>query len=334
VPGLLHRDPSGSDAGGERRIRAVVLALPGGTVQAQDTWTVHDRVRYLWMLQGGRFLLRDRNSLFEGGASLAMKSLFDFPGSLLDVEFDPGQQLLVTNSHEPVAKQKNASASAEADEAASADGDLVVRILRRTTGQLLLVSRARSAVHLSINSEGYLEGLRGQGMNWMLNLDYFTGGSRMLGGVESTCMPDDNFITDNLILAIGCGPYGESWLTAMTTAGRRLWKAQTPSTAVWPQLTVGLNGQRLALATLDISHSIDSFAPIGAEDVKEQSVTVFDSATGDIALVSPLSPILDAGGNVAISPSGRRVALLNAGAIQIFELGAPPALPAASAHER
>ena len=35
--------------------------------------------------------------------------------------------------------------------------------------------------------------------------------------------------------------------------------------------------------------------------------------------------ILDAGGNVAISPSGRRVALLNAGAIQVFDL--PPATP-------
>ena len=63
------------------------------------------------------------------------------------------------------------------------------------------------------------------------------------------------------------------------------------------------------------------------DDVKEQSVTVFDAATGDIALVSPLSPILDAGGNVAISPSGRRVALLNAGAIQIFDLPPAPAVP-------
>jgi len=30
---------------------------------------------------------------------------------------------------------------------------------------------------------------------------------------------------------------------------------------------------------------------------------------------------------VAISPSGRRVAVLGAGAIQIFELPAPPPLP-------
>jgi hypothetical protein len=69
------------------------------------------------------------------------------------------------------------------------------------------------------------------------------------------------------------------------------------------------------------------FAPMGTEDVKEQSVTVFDAATGDVAFVSPLSPMLDAGGNVAVSPSGRRVALLNAGAIQVFDLPPPPALP-------
>ncbi len=40
--------------------------------------------------------------------------------------------------------------------------------------------------------------------------------------------------------------------------------------------------------------------------------------------------MLDAGGNVAISPSGKRVAVLNDGTIQVFELPAPPPLPDAS----
>jgi hypothetical protein len=46
-----------------------------------------------------------------------------------------------------------------------------------------------------------------------------------------------------------------------------------------------------------------------------------------MALEAPASPALDSGGNVAISPSGKRVAVLNAGAIQVFELPAPPPLP-------
>ena len=63
VPGLIHREAGESD---ERRIRAVVLGLPAGTVEAEALWTVHDRARYLWMLSDGRFLLRDRNNLETG----------------------------------------------------------------------------------------------------------------------------------------------------------------------------------------------------------------------------------------------------------------------------
>jgi len=54
---------------------------------------------------------------------------------------------------------------------------------------------------------------------------------------------------------------------------------------------------------------------------------IYDAADGKVALEAPVSPTFDAGGNVAISPSGRRVALLNGTAIQVFELAAPASLP-------
>ncbi len=357
VPSLLHRDAPNSEDSDERQIRAVVLTLPQGAVEAETSWTVHDRKRYLWMLKNGHFLLRDRNNLFQGDATLKVKPFLDFPGPLLWLELDPTQQFLVTNSREPVTKPAkpgaptdgssysgwkpgevpspstaSATVTSDQDSAATADDhpDLVVRILRRDSGQVMLVSRVRSAVHLPINSIGFLENLRGRGSEWVLNLNYFTGGSKMLGHVDSSCAPDDNFLSEQEILVTACGPSGEIKLVALTTGGRTLWISQAPSTEVWPQLTEAANGSRLAWETLDTSRSIDTFAPMGVEDVKEQSVTVFDAANGDIVLVSPVSPILDAGGNVAISPSGRRVALLNAGAIQIFELPPPPPLPAAT----
>lgn len=337
VPGLLRRDVDNSEDGVERQIRAVVLTLPQGTVEAEAMWTVHDRVRYLWPLKNGHFLLRDRNNLFEGDAALTLKPYLDFPGSLLWLEVDPSQHFLVTNSREPVTKAADsgevsspstASATVTSDQESTDKidhPDLMVRILRRDSGEVMLASRVRTAVHLPINSEGYLENLRSRGTEWILNLSYFTGGSKMLGHLESTCEPVDEFLTEQEILATGCGPSGESNLVAMTTGGRTLWKSQAPPTEVWPQLAIAANGSRLAWETLDATHSIYAYAPLDASDVKEQSVTVFDAANGDIALVSPVSPTLDAGGNVAVSPSGRRVALLNAGAIQVFDL--PPAMP-------
>ena len=196
----------------------------------------------------------------------------------------------------------------------------------------MLVSRVRNAIHLPINSLGYIENLRGRGSQWMVDLSYFTGGTKMLGNVESACEPLDDFLSEHEFLVTGCGDNGDSKLAAMSTGGRTLWIAGVPSTEVWPQLTVAANGSRLAWATLDAAHSINSYSPMDADDVKEQSVTVFNAANGDIALVSPLSPIFDVGGNVAISPSGRRVALINGAGIQVFDLPAPPPLPADPSH--
>ena len=210
VPGLIHRDLKTGEESNEREIRAVVLKLPQGTaaqVEAEALWTVHDRVRYLWPLKNGHFLLRDRNSLLQGDATLALKPFLDFPGSLLWVELDPAQQFLVTNSREPLPRlrkpamrglvqessrrQLRPQSPRDEDDAAAEDGrpELVVRILRRESGEVMLVSRVRTAVHLPINTAGYLENLRGQGMEWMLNLSYFTGGTKMLGSVDTACDP-------------------------------------------------------------------------------------------------------------------------------------------------
>jgi hypothetical protein len=368
VPGLIHRNLNTGEESSEREIRAVVLKLPLGTVDAEALWTVHDRIRYLWPLKDGHFLLRDRNNLLQGDATLTLKPFLEFPGSLLWIELDPTQQFLVTNSREPFAAPKKTGAPAggspstgsisgqlpgpapspvsspapspataqntgttDDDDAAADEGrpEMVVRILRRETGEVMLVSRARAAVHLPINSTGYLENLRSRGMGWTLNLSYFAGGARMLGTLDTACDPDDEFLSQDEILITGCSSDGASKLVAMTTEGKTLWIAQAPSSQLWPHSRVASNASRLAWTTLDASHGVSMFAPMDSEDVKEQSVTVFDAATGDVAFVSPLSPMLDAGGNVALSPSGRRVALLNAGAIQVFDLPPPPALPEA-----
>ena len=101
VPGLMRREAGASAGSDERQIRAVVVVLPEGKVESEALWTVHDRVRYLWMLKDAHFLLRDRDGLQEGDAKLELKPLLQFPGPLLWVELDPTQHFMVTNSREP-----------------------------------------------------------------------------------------------------------------------------------------------------------------------------------------------------------------------------------------
>ncbi len=321
VPGLVHR---GSGEYEERQIRAVVLKLPAGTVEDEALWTVHDRQRYLWMLSGGRFLLRDRNNLEMGDATLELKPFLRFPGPLLWLEMDPTQQFLVTNSREPAtANQTTRNGYGQKPDGES---DLEVRILRRESGQVVLVSRARSTVHLPINSDGYLESLRARGDVWLLNLNYFSGGSRILGWVESSCTPLFDFLSQREVLVTACTPQGADKLVAMTTEGRRLWDAETSAATVWPLVVRSPDGSRLAREVMAVNHPVGARSTIDQGDIIGQLVEVLDAADGKVVLETAASPILDAGGNVAISPSGRRVAVLNGGAIQVFELPAPTPL--------
>jgi hypothetical protein len=338
VPGLMHRDAGESETNYERQIRAVVLALPAGTVTAEALWTVHDRVRYLWMLNDGHFLLRDRDGLSQGDAALNLKPTLRFPGPLVWMEMDPSQQFLVTNSREPAAaperpgdvpSPQSAQTHLSVDGQAPGVPDMVVRILERSSGQVKLVSRTRSSVHLPINSEGYLESLRGDGEQWLLNLNFFSGGSKILGRVTSTCSPSYDFIAQRELLVTACvGLGGNHKLVALTTDGRRLWETETSPQAIWPLLVISPDSSRLARETLAVNHAINAYSPLDSDDIKGQLVRVFDSATGKVALETAASPALDAGGNVAISPSGRRVAVINSGAIEVFDLPAPPVLTA------
>ncbi len=189
VPGLVPRQfKSGeSEDSDERRIKAVVLTLPTGAVEAEGLWTVHDHAHYLWMLKDGHYLFRDKESLLEGNAKLELKPLLQFPGSLLRLELDPTEQFLVTNSIEPAAtpakpgsvdSPPTAAATVTTDDQGGASQtdtgqeDYVVRILRRDSGKVMLVSRTRAVVHLPINPEGYIENLRGRGDEWVLNLNF------------------------------------------------------------------------------------------------------------------------------------------------------------------
>ena len=337
APGLIHRK-AGTD-GEEREIRALVLTLPAGGVEAQAVWTLHDTDRYLWMLKDGHFLLRDRNNLALGDATLELKPYLTFPGPLKFVEMDPSQEYLVTDSNEPekraaepgeVGSPATAEARVTVDGPDGADGDgnagqakppIVLRILQRTTGKVMLVSRVRMKVHLPINAEGYIEVLQGTGWDWMLNLDFFSGGSRIVGKVESHCRPTVEFVAAEEALATTCDEDGGLRLVALATSGKEMWETPTPVTDVWPIVVTGASGTRFARETLAVTHPVGPYSPLSFDDVKGQVVRVYDAASGKVLLKAPATPVLDGGGNVAISPSGRRVAVLDGGQIRVYELG-------------
>ena len=337
APGLIRREGNPNIHGDERQIRAVAIALPQGTVTAEALWTLHDRGRYLWMLHDGHFLLRSQSDLQVGDRSLELRPSLHFQGPLLWLETDPTQQWIVTNSREPADSKPGQGdvpnpATALADITTStlpapSKPDIVLRILQRQTGHVMLVSRARGPLHLPINADGYLEALRGKGREWIINLNFFAGGNRIIGKVDSACTPALEFVSQREVMATTCNADGSRWMLALSTEGKVLWSAAFLTTQIWPRLVSSPNGLRIARETLLVTHSVEATSPLSFEDVKAQVVEVYDAADGKRTLMVPASPVLDGGGNVAFSPSARRVAVLNMGSIQVFELPEPAPLP-------
>lgn len=337
VPGLIHRTERTDDTEEERKVRAMVLHLPDGAVESETVWTLHDRGRYLYPLGNGEFLLRDRDTLRLGDASLQLKPYLQFPGPVLWVEADPSGKYLVTGSSEPptsaskpndVESPASAQASVVSDTpAAQGHPDMIVRILRRDDGKVMLVSHVNSAVHLPINSEGYLELLRGEKMTWKVSFDYFTGGNTIVGSVDSACMPMLDFLSAREFLATACGSEGDPKLEAMGLNGKQLWQNPSVGPSVWPLLVTNTTGTRLARESLIMNRVVNPMAPIEPDGVKGQDVQIIDAATGKVTLRAAASPALDLGGNVAISPSGKRVVILMDGNLQVFDLAAPAVVP-------
>lgn len=331
IPGLIRRDATDGEDGGERRVRAVLLALPQGTVEAETVWSLHDRNRYLWPLKDGHFLLRDGKELLQGNSALELKPQLRFPGNLLWIELDPSQRFLVTGSREPLPVKTTEQSAAQhpeaADKPAENPGDLLLRILHRDTGQVMLSTRLRSAIHLPLGDGGYVENQHIRGIEWQLNLHAFDGTVSPLAHLNSTCTPASDFASPQVLVTNVCTTLGEHRLEAISSNGRQLWRTDLSNHEVWPQLIFGRDGSRIAQETIQVGREITASSPISIDDIKGQKITVYDTANGHVALVVQANPILDAGGNVAISPSGRRVAVLTNGSIEIFELPAAPAVP-------
>jgi hypothetical protein len=347
VPGLISRVHSpanlapGEVAGvdelhNERHIRAVVLSLPSGKVTAESLWRLHDSDQYLWALKGGKFLLRDRNTVLMGDSALHLELFLRFPGPVKSLELDPDQQFLVTNSTEPPAPEKKPVSDADSNRDSSGKGDAaepvadqdLLRVLNMTTRKVTLFSRMDAVRHVPLDGGGFYETLRGMRDDWWVSYREFKGEAIPLLAVRSTCSPALDVLRHDSVLASACVPEGGRRLSLVTRDKRKLWEVAVPATQVWPVLAKSAEGLRVARASLEVAHPVGPNYPLEPSEVRQQIVQVYDVATGKLELSVPASPVLDGGGNFALSPSGRRFAVLNGGAIQVFDLAPAPAMPA------
>ena len=346
-PRLMRREPNPDRFEDPQIIHAVVLSLPGGTVQASSEWRMHDRWRYLWALGGGKFLVRQKNSYSLTDASLKLHSYIDVPTPILSTEVSPdGRVLVIEHQYERHTAEQHHKLVAQAQEYGEPPPpeDTQITVVNIASREVLAALRTESPISVPITSTGYVgvardkdeaQGLAGVGKDkgegkfddqFLVRFIPFAGDSLVLGRVASQCTPHENFLNQKALVIESCGlKQGDIFLDAWTTDGKKLWTGRRDGHLVWPTFAYSRKGDRFALSMLHISHVIDLLDSLNDEDVREQVIQVFDSATGALLMATNASPILTAGQNFALSDDGERLAVLREGAIEIYNVPSPAA---------
>ena len=328
-PRLMRREENPGRNENDQIIQAVILALPDGKVESSTEWRMHDRSRYLWSLGGGRFLVRQRNSYFLTDASLKLQKYIEVPSPVLQTEVSPDGRILVVEHeyerHTPEQHRKLEAQSGQYGEPPPAE-DTQITLVDLATRDVLSALRTGNPIHVPITSNGYVGVTRDKGEDqFLVSFIPFQGVSLVLGRVASTCTPHENFLNQNALIIESCGPKSpDVYLDAWTTDGKKLWSGHREGHLVWPTFAYSRTGDRFAVSLLHVSHYVDLIDSLTDEDVREQLVQVFDSATGALLMSTNASPILTAGQNFALSGDGEHLAVLREGAIEIYKVPSAP----------
>ncbi|MGH9587206.1 MAG: hypothetical protein ACRD3F_09665 [Acidobacteriaceae bacterium] len=334
VNALLKRIPGDPPDDNDQIIRAVVLDIKTGKVLQQADWRMHDRGRYLWALQDGTFLVRERNTLFLTDRSLQLRPYLTFDTDLEGVEVSPGRGLLMLEMKKYLPANKD---EAEGDASKSAPPSLLGKRSqagRVRTQMVLLRPGERTALasaeflnpaFVPLLKDGLLDYDEGKKPNdWVISRDMLDKTKAVVGTVRSTCAPRLVTLSDDVALSQNCPGRGGSGtpVTALSLKGKVLWSGLWDSKYIWGQFESSEDGSRFAYESLEMNRPMGSMEAFGESDVVAQPVGVFDTRTGNLVFVKDASPILSAGQNFALSADGRRFAILRNGAIEVYDL--PP----------
>jgi hypothetical protein len=328
--GLMHRLPSDLPGDEDQEIRAMVLDIRTGKPVEESKWRMHDRQRYLWPLRDGRFIVRQRNSLFLTDRRLELRPYLQFDTPLQAIEVAPDRRLMV------IEVQKITAPDAEADKPAATDPIFGISpqqrrkrtqvfVLRPGDTKILAQTETRSSVDLPLLTDGFLSLLEGRDPGrWLIQKQTLHNDSETLAEFKSSCLPTLFPVSEAVTLAVGCPPKGggDHLVSALSSTGQVLWQDRWKQRYIWPTFDYAEDGSRFAFASLQLNRDIGFMDYFGADDIQAQMVGVFDTKSGKLELTRDASPVISAGHNYALSRDGRRFAILRDGAIEIYDL--PP----------
>jgi len=311
---LFTRDPACPATHDDRMMRAVVVDVKSGEVQAQADWYLHDARRYLWNLGSGRILLRRLNSFFVVDRNLQEKILWTSPKELLWVSVTPDGKQVIAETEDatgPTSKGKPAAKRAFGIEFRDLD-----------SFQLQRAIRSEKAANVESTSSGFASVIPGglTGTVWLVRFGPSEKERVNIARVRTRRAPDVIYLSNNAMLIGRDSTRSPGYsVSAFTVTGSLLWRQHWNAHRYYPILARSEDGSRFAINTLRLVDT--STADLEFEGL-EQRIEVFDTATGTPVMSTLATPVVLQGHNFSLSSDGSRLAVLQGAKIDFYDLRA------------
>ncbi len=356
---LMPRLPDADPLDDDRNIEAVLLELPEGKVLARAQFRTRDRDRYLWPLEHGRFLLRQRSKLtvldplrnFErDGAEGAFRQekFLELTRPIGFLNVSPGGDLL---GIETIPPRKPKATGIKADAAALAatvpgakpppkpadegSGRAPVQIHffrisneRPDNGGRLEVRTAGivgapNLISLPTTGEGYLDLKKESASVWDFDFVSHRGTRTELVGFETSCAPRPIWLSRSEFVAFGCrGNEQKQEMSYFTLKGEQPWLSVFSGMHVSPSIVSAPLAGRFALSRTLVASTIFDPENLTSDDLSAQEVSVLSNYDGRVLLKVLATPIQRSAQNFDLSPNGLQFAVLRAGNLEVYRLPA------------
>lgn len=331
---LFQRLPSCPPEHQDRLVHAAIMELPGGKIVKEADWYLHDRRPYVWPLTAGTFLLRRLNDLYVVDSDFHEQLLFSSPKELLWVAVTPGgSEIIVETAKDP--DPLKPAQSAAADAASRPEPRFEAQFLDSKTLAVRRTVELEKLVDLTGTSAGYVD-LMHKGEIWLVRFGPSPTQRRNIARVRSRTVPDVVYASNTSLLIGRCASPGCDYsVTSFSVAGRRLWRQHWNRYRTFPVVARNEDNSRFAISSLrEAPSESSSTGPGGAaydpddafqldptqRDTFEQDVQIFETASGKPVLSAKVSPPVVSGRNFSLSPDGRRLAVLQGDALELFDL--------------
>lgn len=294
-------------------IHAAILDTRTGRVLRSADWYLHDGRRYLWSLGSGKFLLRKLNSLYLLDSDLNERILLNSPQDLLWVTVTPDGKQIVT---ETVDEEKSSKSKKK-----------LVRIEFRDSQTMAIqrVIKSEKEVHMEATSSGFASVVSGlSGKVWLVRFGPNEQQRENIARVRTRRRaPDLLYLSSNaLLIGRDSASHPGYSVSAFTVTGNRLWRQRWNEHRYSLLVERSENGSRFAVSTLrpmDKPHPDDDSSDPPEEGL-EQTVQVFNTASGEVLLSVDASPVVLSGQNFTLSPDGRKLAVLHGSSVELYDL--------------